>query len=135
MMSELNLLLHRCDHIIPEVVKSELRICTVNNFGHICPPSIRVAGIMLKKPNVQAQKSIDGSHPFTIPFCQIIIYSDQMNPIPGKRIQINGKCGYQCLSLSGRHLSYFPFMQYYSTHDLDVKMPHVQRSFRNFSHN
>src|SRR5690606_2088544 len=114
----LNQIFRRMSHVISQVIKTKLVIGSVSNIGFVGFASLRRIGLMIV--NAIYGKSVEFEKwcfPGTIPFCQIVVYGNQMHTIPGKGIQIQRKCSYEGFSFSSLHFCNFTLVQNRSTNE------------------
>src|SRR5208283_3313238 len=139
-------------HVVPEIIKSKLVICTVGDIGSIglylrarseavqslvkrdIAWIIKKRVLMLNHADREPQEMINGSHPLSIPFSEIIIHRDNVHSLFFKGVQVNRQCGHKGFPFTRLHLGYFPFMQHNASNKLDIEVSHLEETFRYLSH-
>ena len=79
MMSTLNTHLWASNHVVAQVVKAKLRVCAVGNICLIRRLFKAQAHTVLQKTNANTQELVDGAHPLTVSFSQVIVDSNNVN--------------------------------------------------------
>ena len=79
--------------------------------------------VVQNKADSKAHKAIDLAHPLRVVFGEVIVYSNDVNALPRKRIQVCGDGGGQGFSFAGSHLSDSALM-----HDGCAHKLHAERS-------
>ena len=90
---------------------------------------------MLDHANGKPQGSVDGPHPFRVPFSQIIVHRDHVHVPRCQGVQRGRQRGYKRLAFAGGHLGYLPLVQHYPAYKLHVKMPKAYGPLRGFPDN
>ena len=119
-------------HIVAKIIKTKFIIRPVGHIMAISLGPFPIIEAMDNDTHLQSQKAIDLPHPGRITFCQIIIDGNDMDPLSRKRIEINRKCGHQGFTFPCFHLGNFSFMKDHTPNQLNIKMPHVENTLRNF---
>ncbi len=90
-------------------------------------------GCHLQDADRQPQEMIDGAHPAGITAGQVIVDRDQVDPLPGQRIQIKGTGRHQGFAFARPHFSDLALVQHDPAHKLHVVRPLADRPFGSFS--
>ena len=103
-------------HVIPEVIKAEFIVRTVSNVRIICVATGIAVGLMLVYTiYTEAEPFKDGAVPFTVSFCEVIIYSYDMYAFACKRIQVGGERAHKGFTFTRGHFCNAAGMQYSAT--------------------
>ena len=76
---------------------------------------------------------VELAHPFAVPLCKVVIDSDHMDSFSLKGVKIYCKCSHKSLSFSRSHLGDPSAVQDHTSHELNIIMPHAQRSLCSLS--
>ena len=126
MKSSLYKLLLVNNHIIPQVVKSQLVVCHISNIAVISCAAFRLIHAVQHNAHSKPKEFVYFSHPFSVTFCQIIIDSDDMNAVPFQSVQICRKSRHKSLSFSCLHLGNSSLMKNNSADQLYSVVTHAQ---------
>ena len=135
-------------HIVTQVIKPELTVCTVGNIGRVSLLAGHHTQLVLvlvrrlflgvdqkrffavfgarrhlQHAHAQPQHIVDRSHPTCITPRQIIVNGDQVHPLTGQRIQVDGQRGNQRFTFASAHLGNFSPVQCNTADHLHIIMP------------
>ena len=85
-MPPLHHLRRRHGHVVAQVIKSELGVCTVSYVGIVGGYAFIGRHIRINHSGGKAKKIVDGGHPFGIAFCEIVIHCNEMDTFPAHGI-------------------------------------------------
>ena len=105
-------LLFICDHVISQIIKTELVV------GSICDiASVRVISLFIRyavndTSDCEAEERVNFAHPLRVTLGQIIVDRDDMHALSGKSVQVYRKRSHKSLTFTCLHLGYPALMQY-----------------------
>lgn len=76
--------LHIGNHIVAQIIKSQLGVCGICNITVKCITLLRWCQRAGVYTDTQAQEPVNLSHPFRITACQIVVDSNNVYPLPLK---------------------------------------------------
>ena len=85
-MRRLDHLLFTKDHIIAQVIKSELIVRSVGNVAAVRLSAGHMVHIVLNDADGQSQKFIERPHPLAVAPCQVIVDGHDMHTLAGERV-------------------------------------------------
>ena len=135
-MAALDLVFQAMDHVIAQVIETELAVGAVGDVGLVGLHTVHQAHLVLvfvrgfacrvvqesllavlgggghlQDADRQAEEVVDGAHPAGIPAGQVIIDRHQVDAPAGQRIQIERQGGDQRLAFAGAHLGDLALVQ------------------------
>ncbi len=122
------------DHVITQIIKSQLIIGNISNITLVCRLSLLGGHVVQNDTNLQSQEFVYLTHPLRITLCQIVIDGNDMDTLAFQSIQISRKSGHQGLTFTGTHLCDTSLMQDDTTDQLYSVMLHVQNTLCSLSY-
>ena len=113
-------------HVIPKIVKPVLVIGHIGDVAVICRTALVPLHAVQHAAYRETEEFMHLAHPAGVTAGQVIVDRNNVNTLPGKRIQIGRHGGNQCLSFSGLHLRNPSLMEDNSADDLHPVGLHVQ---------
>ena len=111
MEAPLNLAVEAECHVVPQIVKAELIVCSVDHIS-------RIGGFLFlrrlpadDKADPQAQKLVDLPHELPVPPGQIIVDGHHENALALQGIEVGGQGRHQGFALTGFHLGNIALVQ------------------------
>ena len=124
-MSSLHEIVGRCSHIVAQIVKAELVVCTECDVGLVSlSAAFRVWLMLVDTVNRKSMEHIKRPHPFRVTLSEVIIHSHHMHSITCKSVEEHGQGSHEGLSFTCSHLSNFSLMKHASTEELHVVVYH-----------
>ena len=84
---------------------------------------------VLQKANTDAQELVDGTHPLTVSFSQVVIDRNDVNAFAAQCVKVTSKSGDKRLTFTGLHLCDSALMQRDTTDELDIKVTLTNSSY------
>ena len=113
-------------HVVAQVVKAELIVCSKRDVGHVSPPARLAVGLVLVDAiHAQSVEHIKRPHPLGVTLGQIVVHRDHMHAIARQGIQEHRKGGHQGLAFTRGHFGNLALMQHDAAEELHVVMDHV----------
>ena len=107
-MAALYQVFRRASHIVTQVIKAKLIVCTIGDIAQVGLPSIFAIGLMLVYTiNGQPMKIKDRPHPLGISSGKIIVNRNHVYTFSGQGIQVNRERCHQGFTFTRGHLSNF----------------------------
>ncbi len=103
-MATLNETIFRRDHVVAQVVESELVVGSVGDVGGIRKATLFRWHRVLDETGLETEVAIDLTHPLGVAFHQVVVHGDEMHAFALQRVQIDGERSGLSLSLTGSHL-------------------------------
>mmetsp|Transcript_28980 Transcript_28980/g.78453 ORF Transcript_28980/g.78453 Transcript_28980/m.78453 type:complete len:237 (+) Transcript_28980:2183-2893(+) len=117
----------RCQRqVIPQIIKTKLGVCNINNVVFIRNTTLFFRHFRLDQSNRQTEESMHLSHNFHVTFREVVIHSNHERSLTGQRIEVNRECGYEGFTFSGCHFCKTAIVQYQTTQQLYVVMTQFQ---------
>ena len=69
---------------------------------------------------------MDAAHPLRVAARQVVVDRDDVDALPGQRVQVGGERRDEGLAFAGPHLGDPAFVQHHPADELDVEVPHPQ---------
>jgi len=76
-------------------------------------------------PDRHAEELVDAPHPLGVAAGQVVVDGDEVYPLAGQGVQVDGQGRDQGLALAGLHLGDATAVQDRAADELDVEVPHV----------
>ena len=118
----------RRPHIITEIVEAEFVIRSVRDIAGVGLLSLFDGHIALNGADCEPKSAVDRSHPLHVATREIVVDGNDMDTRTRQGIEIGRKCGDQRFSFAGDHFSDLPGVEYHSSYELDIVVPHFQIS-------
>ena len=126
MVTPLDPLLQRVDHVVPQVVEPELVVGPVGDVGVVRSPSLGGARLVeIDDVHLKPQELVDHPHPLGVTLGQVGVDRDEVRTTPRQGIQIEGHGGHQGLSLPCGHLRHLTPVKGDPPDELNVVGNHV----------
>ena len=95
---------------------------------------LRVVDECPRRANVDAdghaEEVVNGRHPARVAASQVVVDGDQVDALAGEGVQVQGKARHQRFALACLHLGDLALVQDDAPDELDVEVPHADRSLR-----
>ena len=134
MQSALNHSLLINDHVVAEIVESELVIGPIRNIAIVGLFAGCIVHVIQNAADGQAQETVDLSHPLSVTVCQVIVDRDDVDALALQSVQIRRQQSDLRLAFTGLHLGDTPLMQDYTADQLHVEMLGMQDPVRGLPH-
>ena len=133
------------DHVVAEVVETELVVRAVRDVGGVrLRPRARaevdeplvgcgvarfedVRRVVGDDADRHAQETVDGPHPLGVAAGQIVVDGHDVDTAAGQGVEYGGERRDEGLALAGPHLSHAALVQHDATEHLDVEVAHAER--------
>jgi len=112
-------------HVVAQIVKTELVVGAVGDIGVVGVAPLFGGHLAVQGGGGQAEKGVDPAHPFAVALGQIVVDRDQMGPLAGQGVEIEGHGGDQGLAFTGGHLGDLALMEDNGAEDLHVVGDHI----------
>jgi hypothetical protein len=125
----------RGDHVITEIVKTELIVGSIRDVCGVSCPSLGVIETVDYHTHLKSEELVNRTHPFCVTPGEVIVDSDNMNTLSGQGVKVRRQSSSQRLAFSGPHFRDSPFMKDCPAHDLLIKVAlaqHPDCSFPNY---
>ncbi len=124
-MSALNLfLLARGHAVVAQIIKTKFGVRAVGDVTLILLAANLRRLIVQNDTDRQAEKFVDGAHPFGIARGQIIVHRHDMDAAAGERVEINGHGGDERLAFAGGHFRDVAGVQRITADELNIERHH-----------
>ena len=107
------------DHVVAQVVETELVVRTVGDVGCVSFASLVVVEAVDDEADGQAEVAVDFTHPLGVTACEVIVDGDDVDAFAGEGVEVGGKGGDKGLTFTGLHLRDTAVVQDDTTKDLD----------------
>ena len=121
------------DHVVAQVVKTELVVGSVGDIGRIGSLFHVMLHLRQIDADRQPEEAVQTPHPLSIATGQIIVDGDDMHAVSGQRVQIRRQGSDQCFAFTGSHFGNFAVVQNHATDQLNVEVAHAERPLTCFT--
>ena len=108
--------------IVAKIIEAELIIRSIGHIAAIGGAALIVVHIAGDAANRHSKALVNAAHPGRIARCQIVVHRDDMDALPGYRVQEHGERCDKGLALACLHLGDLTLVQRDPAHKLDVVM-------------
>ena len=102
-MAALNLFVNILNHVVAQIVKAHLVVCSVCDVCGIGFSSFLGVKAVDNKADGEAEEAINLSHPLAVTPCKVIVDGDDMNALSGQCVEIGRKGCNKGFTLAGFH--------------------------------
>ena len=126
MMLSLHKILEPYCHIVSQVVKTELVVCSERDIGKISLlPGLRIRLVLVYAVNAQAMELVQRAHPLGVSLCQVVVHCHHVHTEPCQSVQEHRKGRNQGLSFTSCHLGDLALVQNDTSDQLHIVMNHI----------
>ena len=100
------------DHVVPQVVKTQLIVGAVGNVAGIGLATLGTVHIMDDQAHAEPQEAVHLAHPLTVTARQIIVHRHHVDALAAQCIQIGRQGGHQGFAFTGLHFGNTSLMQH-----------------------
>ena len=147
-MSALHARRELCNHVVAQIVKAKLIICSIGDRcgiglaardrAELCGALIVAAvlsvederAVVRNHANREAERSEERPHPLRVAAGEIVVHGDHVDAATGQSIERRSKGPDKCLPFARLHLRDLSLMECNRTEDLLVIWAHAKRSAR-----
>ena len=116
-------MVNRNDHVIAQIVKSELAVCAVCYIAVICGNTCLGRHIALNAADGQTKETMNFAHPCRVTRSKVFIDGNNMHALAGECIKIRGQRCNKCFAFARSHFGNSPLMQHDAAYELNIIMP------------
>ncbi len=120
-------------HVVAQIIEAELAIGAIGDVALIGLATIARVHVGLDVAGRDANRLIDGKHPFAVAAGKIIVDGDDVHAIAGESVQVRGKRGDERLAFAGHHFRDIIAVQRDATDDLHIVVAHVLGALGGFA--
>jgi len=113
-------------HVVAQIVETELVVRAVRYVAGVSMLPGDIIEVVDYDTHGKAEELIHRTHPFGIPFGEVIVDGHHVDAEAAQGVEVYGKGGDECLPFTGRHFGDLAFMQDDAADELDVEMTHSQ---------
>ena len=121
-------------HVVAQVVEAQLVVGAVGDVAGVLLAPLVVVELMHDDADGEPEELVDPAHPFGVALGQVVVDGDDVDPLAGERVEVDGKRGDQRLALAGLHLGDPALVQHHAADQLHVEMPLAQRALGRLAH-
>ena len=96
------------DHVIAQVVETELGVRAVGDVGLVGGDLLRGAHAVLNQADLHAEEAVNLAHPLGVAAGEVVVHGDDMDVVARKRVQIAREGGHERLAFARLHLGDLP---------------------------
>ena len=133
-MGALDHLLGVHDHVVPQIVEPELAVRPVGDVRPVGLVALLRRHVGVDNTDGEPKKVVDRGHPGGVALGQVVVDRNQVDALPGKRVQDHGQRGHEGLPLAGPHLGDAPVVQGHASDQLHVVVPEPYRPPGHLAH-
>ena len=133
-MAALYALLGAGDHVVAQVVETELGVGAVGDVCLVGRTLELERHIVLEQTDGHPQVLIDAAHPLGVALGKVIIDSNDVHALAGNSVEVAGQRGDERLAFAGLHLGDMPLVQRHGADELYVKVTHARDALGSLAH-
>ena len=134
MVATLYALLGAGDHVVAQVVETELGVGAVGDVCLVGRTLELERHIVLEQTDGHSQVLVDAAHPLGVALCQVIVDGNDMHALAGDSVEVAGQRGDQGLTFAGLHLGDMALMKRHGADELYVKVTHARDALGSLTH-
>ncbi len=121
-------------HVIAQIVETVFVVGAVGDVAGISRLALLVVEAVHDDADAHPEELVDLPHPLGIAAGEVIVDSDDVHAVAGKRVQIDGERRDERLAFAGSHLGDRAFVQHHAADELHVKMALAERALCRLAH-
>ena len=133
-MAALHTLLGAGDHVIAQVIETELGVGAIRDVGLVGRALELERHVVLEQTDGHAQVLVDAAHPLGVALGKVIIDSNDVHALAGNSVKIAGQRGDEGLTFAGLHLGDVALVQCHGANELHVKVAHTHGALGSLTH-
>ena len=134
MVAALHALLGTGDHVVAQVIETELGVGAVGDVGLVGRTLELERHVVLEQTDGHSQVLVDAAHPLGVALGQVIIDGNDVYTLAGNSVEVAGQRGDQGLAFAGLHLGDMPLVQCHGANELHVKVTHARDALGSLTH-
>ena len=127
-MFTLNLLFLVNNHIVTQVVKAQLVVCSVCNVGVVSRLSLLVVNLVSDKTYGKTEVSVELAHPLGVTASEVVVDGNDMNAVACKTVEVCGEGSNKSFTFTCFHLGDTSLMKNDSADNLNGIVLHTEHS-------
>ena len=133
-MAALYALLGAGDHVVAQVVETELGVGAVGDVCLVGRTLELERHIVLEQTDGHPQVLIDAAHPLGVALCQVIVDGNDMHALAGDSVEVAGQGGDKGLAFAGLHLGDMALVKRHGADELHIKVAHAHGALGSLAH-
>ena len=134
MVAALHALLGASDHVVAQVIETELGVGAVGDVGLVGRTLELERHVVLEQTDGHSQVLVDAAHPLGVALGQVIVDGNDVYTLAGNSVEVAGQRGDQGLAFAGLHLGDMPLVQCHGANELHVKVTHARDALGSLTH-
>ena len=122
------------DHVIAQVIETELGVGAVRDVGLVGRALELERHVVLQQTDGHAQVLVDAAHPLGVALGQIVVDGNDVHALTGDSVEIAGQRGDEGLAFAGLHLGDVTLVQRHGADELYIKVTHAHGALGSFTH-
>ena len=123
------------DHVVTQIVKTELVVRTERDIAAVRIFTLREIHVVRNEADTESEIAVQTSHPLAVAAGEVIVDRDHVDAFSRQGIEINRQCCNKRFTFTGTHLCDTSFVQAHTADELNVKMTHTEYAARTFADN
>ncbi len=119
--------------VVPEEVEARLLGRDVGDVGRVGPAPLVAAHVLIDEADLEAEKAVDGPHPFGIAAGQVVVGREDVDAAPGQGAEHRRRHGHQCLAFARGELHEPSLVKGDAGGELDVERAQANRAGGDFA--
>ena len=128
MKPSLHELLFVDDHVVPQIIESELIVRHISDITVICGAALIVVHAVQHYAHGESEEFMYFTHPLGVTLCQIVVDRDDVDALAFQCVQICRQRRHKGLTFTGLHLGNTSLVQDDSSDQLNSVVSHAKRS-------
>ena len=124
-----------CHHVVTEVVKAELVVCTVGDVAVVSRLLFSLCLIVDNETCGEAEELVDTSHFLLTHFCKVLVNGNDVNALACKGVEVRGENCNESFTLTCLHFCDSSLMEKDTAHELNSEGALAENSVCRLSDN
>ena len=128
MMSALHARRGARDHVVAQIVETELGVRAVRHVRLVCGNFALGAHAVLNQADLHAQETVDTAHPFAVAASKVVVDRDDVDVLARQGIQVARQRRDERLAFAGLHLGNLAVIEGHAADQLHVEVSQPRRA-------
>ena len=127
-MTALHLLFLIDNHIVAQIVKTQLVVGAVGDIAGIRLAALVIFHIVQNQTDTQAEEAVNLAHPLAVALGEVVVDGDDMNALAAERVQVRRQGRHERFTFTGLHFGNTSLMEDNAADDLHGEVLHAQHA-------
>ena len=116
------------DHVVTQIVESELIVRDIGNVAVVHLAALVRFHRLKNAAAAEAEEAVDFTHPLRVTVGKVIVDCDNTYALAFQRVKISRKRTHKCLAFTCLHLGDTALVKNYAAHELNMKVFHAENT-------